>query len=102
MPKKNTESSQQLQKSLEQAKSKLQLQQSICLKIKVTAKSGKHEFSDLMADGTIKIKLKAVRDKGKANAELIELLSDFFGVSRKNITILVGETSSQKIIEINP
>jgi hypothetical protein len=102
MPQKDTKSSLKLQESLQKAKSKLQLQQSICLKIKVTAKSGKHEFSDLMADGTIKIKLKAVRDKGKANAELIELLSDFFGVSRKNINILTGEKAAQKIIEINP
>ncbi len=91
-----------LRDTLEQAKTKLFSTKKITIKIKVTAKSGKHEFSDLMADGTIKIKVKAARDQGKANAEVIELLADFFGVSRSSVTILTGETSAQKIIEINP
>ena len=70
--------------------------------MRVTTKSGKHEIADIMADGTVKIKLKSAPEKGKANEELIELLSDSFEIPRQNIKILTGETARTKLIEIHP
>ena len=87
---------------LTEAKNRLQKGQRIMLRIKVTTKSGKHEISDMLEDGTVKIKLKAAPEKNKANKELIELLSDFFEVSYQHIMIISGETSSLKLVEIHP
>ena len=49
----------------------------------------------------LKIYLTAVPVDGKANAELIKLLSKELGVSKNKINILKGEKSKEKIIEIN-
>lgn len=68
--------------------------------IRVQTKSGKHEVAETMADGTIKIKLKSPAQDGKANEELIQLLSKYFKVKKQKITILRGKTSRNKLIEI--
>jgi len=38
--------------------------------------------------------------KGKANKRLIEILSDYFKVPKRNVRIVKGETSRNKVIEI--
>ena len=47
-----------------------------------------------------KVRVRAAPDKGRANAELIELLAEFFGVSRSSITIARGAMSRNKIVVI--
>jgi uncharacterized protein (TIGR00251 family) len=48
----------------------------------------------------LKIKIKEVPDKGKANKELIIFLSKIFKVAKSNINIAKGETSRKKKINI--
>lgn len=48
----------------------------------------------------IKIKLAAVPEKGKANKELINFISDKIGVPKKNIKIIAGERSIYKEISV--
>ena len=38
--------------------------------------------------------------KGRANKRLIEILSDYFKVPKRSVRIVKGETSRNKIIEI--
>lgn len=49
----------------------------------------------------IKIKLHSHAEGGKANKELIEFLSKKLKVPKRDITIVKGQTSKNKIIEIN-
>ena len=49
----------------------------------------------------LKVYLIAVPVDGKANKELIKLLSKELGVSKSRISILKGEKSKEKIIRIN-
>ncbi|HRY91291.1 MAG TPA: DUF167 domain-containing protein [Candidatus Gracilibacteria bacterium] len=79
----------------------LHSQKSVTFQAKITPKSGKHEISGIMANGTVKIKLKAAPEQGKANEELVELLADELNLSKKNITIIKGQTSPKKTIQIN-
>ncbi|MCX8070807.1 MAG: DUF167 domain-containing protein [Thermodesulfovibrionales bacterium] len=52
-------------------------------------------------DGEIyKIGLHSPPVDGKANDELIEFLSDYFQVSKSNVTIIMGLTSRNKVIQI--
>lgn len=49
----------------------------------------------------IKIYTKAVPVDGKANKEVIKLLSEALKVSKSKIRIVRGETSNKKIIEVD-
>ncbi len=69
------------------------------ISIKAQPNAGRNEVAGL-ANGVWKIKVAAPPDKGKANKELIEFLSDTLGVRKDSITILKGETSHNKIVAI--
>jgi uncharacterized protein YggU (UPF0235/DUF167 family) len=45
-----------------------------------------------------KVSVKAAPTKGKANAEVIELLASYLNVPRSSLTIVRGETSHRKLI----
>ena len=51
-------------------------------------------------DGNIKIKVKAPPIDGKANAALIDFLSEFFDVSKSSIKIISGDKSRLKKVAI--
>lgn len=75
------------------------------LRIKVIPKSSKNEITEIMEDTegeqTIKIRIKAVPEKGKANAELIKFLSKELNIPKQNIKILSGKTEQLKLVKIN-
>jgi uncharacterized protein len=48
----------------------------------------------------LKIRLAAPPVDGKANAELLRFLSDAFDVPLRNVTLVRGESSRQKIVRI--
>ena len=48
----------------------------------------------------LKVRVKAAPDKGRANAEVIELLAEHFRVPRSCVTIGRGATSRNKLIVI--
>jgi len=73
----------------------------IYLKIKVMPGAGKSLVSELLADETIKIALKAQAEKGKANLELISFLASEFKVSKESIKIISGRSSKIKLLKIN-
>ena len=52
-------------------------------------------------DGSFVAYLREKPHDGEANVALIKLLSDYFGVAKSNITIISGQKSHHKIIEIN-
>lgn len=70
------------------------------IKIRVIPRSSKSEIVGPMADGTLKIKLKSPPVDGRANEELIELLSGEYGVPRSGIKIIRGQSSKNKVINI--
>jgi uncharacterized protein len=52
------------------------------------------------ADGVLKLKIAAHPEKGKANKELIEFLSDKLEIRKSDISILKGETSHNKLVSV--
>lgn len=72
----------------------------IYLRIKVLAGAGKTEFIEEMADGTLKIAVKAVPEKGKANLELIRYLAKEAGTAKSDIKIISGAGERLKLIKI--
>ncbi len=50
--------------------------------------------------GRLKVYLTARAVEGKANAALIDLLAEHFGVKKSGISIIRGLTSREKVVEI--
>ncbi|MEP7366216.1 MAG: DUF167 domain-containing protein [Acidobacteriota bacterium] len=70
------------------------------LTVKVIPRSSKSEVIGEMADGTLKVKLAAVPEKGKANEELCTVLAHHFNVPPRDIEIISGLTSTRKRVRV--
>jgi uncharacterized protein (TIGR00251 family) len=70
------------------------------LRIKVTTKQPKTEYLSTLEDGTIKIRLKAAPEKGRANEELIRFLAEVLAVRKDSIEIIAGATDTVKLVRI--
>jgi uncharacterized protein (TIGR00251 family) len=67
-------------------------------RVKVVANARRNE---VLQDGDLlKVRLTAPAIKGKANKALIELLAKHFHVRKRNIRIVKGERSREKLVEI--
>jgi uncharacterized protein (TIGR00251 family) len=79
---------------------RLRRERRLDLALKVIPKSSKNQIVGVLEDGSLKVKITAAPEKGKANAAVCELLAAAFGVGRKNVTITRGETSRNKHVSI--
>ena len=72
------------------------------IQVKVTPRARESSLTQL-EDGTWVARLKSPPVDGKANNELIELVAERFGCSKRSVTIKVGASGRMKVIEIvNP
>ena len=53
-------------------------------------------------DGVLEVSVSSAPVDGKANEEMLELLSDYFEVAKSAIEIVGGHKSRQKTIELRP
>jgi uncharacterized protein len=72
----------------------------ITLRVKVTPRSAISEVIGELADGTLRVRIAATPEHGKANHALVALLAGHFGVPRTSVTILSGHTASLKLVRI--
>lgn len=70
------------------------------LKLRVTPKCPETCWAGVMDDGALKLRLRAVPERGKANEELIRFLAHELGVSRAHVRITAGGTSQTKQVRI--
>lgn len=75
------------------------------LRIKVVPKSPKTEVKEITSDethgDTIKLRIKAAPEKGKANEELIKFLSKELDIPKESISIISGHTHQLKLLKIS-
>ena len=86
--------------SLAELQAALQRDRRLSLTLKVIPKSAKNEILGFLEDGTMKLKIQAVPEKGKANAEICEFLAGVFEVGKRNVEVVRGETSAHKQVVI--
>ena len=72
---------------------------SVRFSLRVQPRASKTEVAGVYGDA-LKVRLAAPPVDGAANDELVEFLSKIFRVSRRDVTILAGESSLSKIVEI--
>lgn len=70
------------------------------LSVKVIPSSSKDCIAGWLGD-SLKIKVQASPEKGKANRAVIKVLAKAFGINSKSISIVSGETSTNKVLVIN-
>lgn len=79
----------------------LQKQGSILLKVKAGAKRNAVE-GVLEIDGKkyLKISIKAIPEKGKANKMIIDFLAQEWNISKQDLEIAAGKTSQYKVLKL--
>jgi uncharacterized protein (TIGR00251 family) len=70
------------------------------LRVKVIPRSPRSEIVGEMADGTLKVRIAAAPERGRANEELIALLAAEFGVGRGDVEIVSGHAAGLKLVRI--
>lgn len=70
------------------------------LAVKVTPKASRNAVLGWHGEA-LKIAVTAVPERGKANAAVQELLADTLRLPKSAITLLRGDTQSQKLFEIS-
>jgi len=75
----------------------------IALAVRLTPKSSKDEISGIEPyDGksVLKARVRAIPDKGQANAALVKLIAKWLGVPRSTVSLASGGKSRLKSIEV--
>jgi uncharacterized protein (TIGR00251 family) len=72
----------------------------VTLRVKVTPRSSKSEITGQLADGTLKIRISAPPEKGKANEALIAFLAAHYHVPKEAVEILSGHGTPLKLVRI--
>ncbi len=71
----------------------------LVIKIKVEPRSSKSGIVGPYGDA-IKVKLTSPPVEGKANRELVEVLAKNLGIAKKNVEIISGKSSKNKIVKL--
>lgn len=67
--------------------------------VRVTPRSAVERVDDVV-DGVLKVRVMAPAVEGSANTSLIRLLADELGVARRDVRIVAGATSRQKLVVV--
>jgi uncharacterized protein len=70
------------------------------INVSVTPGAAKSEVVGVMEDGTLKVRVTAPPEKGKANEQVREMLSEHFSVPKNCVEVVRGATSRRKQIRI--
>jgi uncharacterized protein (TIGR00251 family) len=68
--------------------------------VKVIPRASRSEVVGEMADGTLKVKVAAVPEDGKANEELCRVLAAHYGVGRNTVEVIAGKTGTRKQVRV--
>ncbi|MDH4028392.1 MAG: DUF167 domain-containing protein [Nitrospirota bacterium] len=71
----------------------------LTVNIKVEPRSSRSGIVGAYGDG-LKVRLTSPPVEGRANKELIEVLAKEFGIPKKDIEIISGESSKRKIVRL--
>ena len=68
--------------------------------VRLTPRSAVERVDDVV-DGVLKVSVMAPAVEGAANTALIRLLADELGVARRDVRIVAGATSRQKLVVVD-
>lgn len=68
--------------------------------VRLTPRSAVERVEDA-TDGVLRVRVMAPAVEGSANASLIRLLADELGIARRDVRIVAGASSRQKLVVID-
>jgi uncharacterized protein (TIGR00251 family) len=68
--------------------------------VRLTPRSATERVEDVV-DGVLKVRVMAPAVEGAANSSLIRLLADELGIARRDVRIVAGAASRQKLVVID-
>lgn len=68
--------------------------------VRVTPRASKNEISEILDDGTVKIRLTTPPEESASNQALMVFLADVLGVKTSQIEIVAGINSKDKIVAV--
>jgi uncharacterized protein YggU (UPF0235/DUF167 family) len=69
--------------------------------VQVTSRANKNEISEILDDGTIKVRLIAGPEGPRTNRALVEFLAGVLQVPADQLAIVAGENGRDKLVTIN-
>ena len=70
------------------------------LAVRVLTHAPHNELVGIQEDGTLKVRLAAVPQKGKANQVLIDFLAEVLGVTSARLELVAGQTGRNKLVTV--
>ncbi len=71
------------------------------IRVRVSPRASRNEIYEIMADGTIKVRITAAPVDGQANRALLNFLADLFRVAPSRLEIVAGQTGKDKLITVD-
>ena len=71
------------------------------VEVRVVPRASRNELAGFDETGRLKVRLTAPPVEGAANQALIKLFAKRLGVARSAVTVVRGETSRNKLVEID-
>jgi uncharacterized protein (TIGR00251 family) len=75
----------------------------VSVRVRVTPKSSKNVVEGLEATAqgpALKVRVRAIPDKGAANAAVAETVAEWLGVPKSTVTVMSGTTARVKVLAI--
>ena len=69
------------------------------LRVRVRAQAKENRVVGLVA-GVVRLQVTAPPEKGKANAAVVELLARYLGLPRRDVQVIQGATSGNKVVRV--
>lgn len=69
--------------------------------VRVTPRAKRPGLQGLRDDGVVLARVGAPPEDGRANAELCSVLAKALGLRARQVTVVVGQTSRDKVVEID-
>jgi uncharacterized protein (TIGR00251 family) len=77
-----------------------QTKDGVSIAVRVVPRAGRSGIAGTR-EGALLVRLNAAPVDGAANAELIEVIADAIGVSKRSISITAGEKSRRKTVQVS-
>lgn len=68
--------------------------------VRITPKASRNEVTEILPDGTIKLRLTESTADARANDVLLTFLGEVLGVKKTKLEIVAGETGNDKLISV--
>lgn len=75
-------------------------QMGAAITVRITSRASQNEISEILDDGTIKIRLTASQTVEKSNQALISFLAEILEINPKQLEIVAGASGSDKLVTI--